>query len=358
MHIEHATLSFDVLETKEELLDGSNIGVFSGYLAAFAKDRMGDVFLPGAFQESLKRHRDNDRPIRMLIQHSSEFLIGGFPIASIHEDAKGLFVVGNINLDVQRGKEAFSLMKQGVLTDMSIGYSIKETDGAEIKDGIRYLKNIEIWEGSLVTEPANIAARVAEVKTVVPFQDLPIASRDHIWDSFDAIGRVRKFTNSVEKPSIKYRLAFLWFDGENAKVFNAYELHVADVIEDRMTIVPRALFAAVAILQGARGGIDIPADDRFGVIRNVERYYAKMRIDSPFSKEEKQYFLAEDVKGWTERTIEKFLKKTGQMSKSAAKILSDRLEIKEEKEDNRIDEGICQLANEINNLRDDLRKII
>ena len=48
VNIEHATLSFKMTETKEQTLDGANIGVFSGHLAAFAKDRMDDVFLPGA----------------------------------------------------------------------------------------------------------------------------------------------------------------------------------------------------------------------------------------------------------------------------------------------------------------------
>lgn len=356
MKMEHATLSFKVDEVKESKDDGANIGVFSGHMAAFAKDRMDDVFLPGAFQKSLERHKQDGRPIRMLSQHDSDHLIGGFPIEFVREDDKGLFVVGNINLDVQKGKESFSLMKQGVLTDMSIGFSVNGDSGSEFRDGIRFLKDVEVWEGSLVTEPANVAARVNEVKAVVPFQDLPLASRDRPWDSTAAITRVREFTDSTEAPSSKYRQAFLWFDRENADDFGAYKLPIADIVDGRLTAVPRGIFAAAAALLGARGGVDIPETDRAGVIRNVERYYAKMGLDSPFSDDDKQYFVADDIKGWSERDIEKFLKSTGQMSKSAAKTLANRLDVKNKEVDNGDSKQLRELLNELKGFKDDFTK--
>jgi hypothetical protein len=50
-----------------------------------------------------------------------------------------------------------------------------------------------------------------------------------------------------------------------------------------------------------------------------------MGLDSPFG-DEKQYFVADDVKEWTERDIEKFLKNTGMVSRGAAKALVARLD--------------------------------
>lgn len=345
MKMEYAMLSLTVEEIKEQKSDGGNIGVFSGHLAAFAKDRTDDVFLPGAFAQSIKRHHECGRPVRMLIQHDSNFLVGGFPIEHVREDEKGLFVVGNINLDVQRGREAFSLMKQGVLTDMSIGFSINGNQGAEFRDGIRFLKDVEIWEGSLVTEPANVAARVTEVKTVVPFQDLPLADRDRAWDSDAAIARVREFTDSTESPSATYRRAFLWFDSENADDFGAYKLPIADVVGGRLVAVPRGIFAVAGVLQGARGGVDLPEADHARVVRNVERYYAKMGLDSPFGEESKRYYAVDDVKEWTERDIEKFLRDTGMLSKSAAKMLTGKL--KESPVENNDGQELRELLNEL-----------
>ncbi len=334
MNIEYATLSFNVENTKElHEEDGANLGIFSGHLAAFAKDRMDDVFVPGAFQESINQLRAQGRPIRMLIQHTSEFLVGGFPIDRVVEDDKGLFVVGHINLDVQRGREAFALMKQGVLTDMSIGFSVNGESGQEIRDGTRFLKSVTIWEGSLVTEPANPGARVMDVKNVVPFQDLPLAPRDREWDGATAVARVREFTGSEDGPTSRYRQAFLWFDGADAENFGAYKLPIADVIDGRLTAVPRAIFAAAGALQGARGGVDIPENERAGVIRNVERYYAKMDLESPFESNDKQYFVADDVDGWSIRDIEKFFKRSGMLSKSAAMSLAKRISVKDNKPD-------------------------
>lgn len=330
MKKEYATLSFSLLEAKEQTFDKSNIGVFSGHLAAFVKDRINDVFMPGAFNESIERHKKSNRPIRMLFQHDSEFLIGGFPIEFVKEDEKGLFVVGNINLDVQKGREAFSLMRQGILTDMSIGFSIRDINDVKFENDIRFIRKAEIWEGSLVTEPMNERANVLEVKTVVPFQDLPLADRDREWDSDQAIARVREFTDSEDSPSSSYRLAFVWYDQEDAENFGAYKLPIADVVGGRMVAVPRGIFAAAGALQGARGGVDIPEADRPRVIAHIERYYRKMDLESPFSEEDKggdagKKYLADEVAGWGVKDIETALRKSGLFSRKAAKILASRV---------------------------------
>lgn len=346
MKIEQAIMSFNVEGTKELKAEngGTNIGEFSGHLAAFAKDRGDDVFMPGAFRASIEDLRSKGRPIRMLRQHDTFQLVGGFPIDQVREDEKGLFVVGHINLDVQNGREAFSLMKQGVLTDMSIGFSVPDHDrDVEIRDGIRFIKLATIWEGSLVTEPMNPDANVIDVKNAVPYQDLPLAARDREWDSTTAISRVRDFTDSTDEPSSSYRRAFLWFDGDNADDFGAYKLPIADVIDGRLTAIPRAIFAAAAALNGGRGGVDIPEDQRAAVIRNVERYYAKMDMESPFEKSDKEYFIAEDVKAWSPRDIESFLKSTGMVSKSAAKYLVKKLSEKSSEKS----ESIQELLNEL-----------
>ena len=344
MTTEHVTLQFKASETKQIEEAGNNIGVFAGHLAAFAKDRGNDVFLPGAFLESIKRHQDEGRPIRMLFGHNDELLIGGFPAETVKEDAKGLFVVGNINLDVQKGKEAFALMKQGVLTDMSIGFAIMSRDDVDFKDDIRFIKKVEIFEGSLVPEPMNVAAQVTEIKSVVPFQDLPLADQARPWDSPEALARVREFTNSAEAPSAEYRRAFLWYDRENADQFGAYKLPIADVVDGSLTAIPRGIFAAAAALLGARGGVDILEEDMQAVINNVERYYAKMDLDSPFDKKS---YVADDVNAWTERDLEKFLKDTGMMSKSAAKALVSRCNIKKAEAEEQEAPDYTEIMNEI-----------
>jgi len=307
------------LEVKEEAVNGVPVGIVKGYIATWDLDRGLDRFTKGAFADSLIELRAKNRQIRFKDHHGRT--IGGFPIDRVFEDDKGLFGVGQINLDVQQGREAFSLAKQGVLSDFSVGFSSVEF---EMDDDIRIIHKAIVWEGSLVDEPMNPAANVTEVKAVVPFQDLPLADRNRRWDSTSAIARIREFTDSGESPSAKYRKAFVWFDSAESTLFGSYKLPIADVVGGRMVAVPRAIFAVAAALQGARGGVDIPEVDRPKVVRHLERYYAKMDLDSPFK--EKMYFVSDDVKTWTPRDLEKYLRGSGGMSKSAAKGLASRID--------------------------------
>ena len=351
MSIETKQVGGNVIEVKEIERQGVKVGIVKGHIATWDLDRGLDRFVPGAFKESLERHRRENRPIRLKDQHGRT--VGGFPIETVVEDEKGLFGVGEINLEVQQGRELFALAKQGVISDFSIGFSSLEDS---MENGIRVIGKAEVWEGSLVDEPMNPAARITEVKAAVPFQDLPLASRDRAWDSSLAIARVREFTDSTETPSAAYRRAFTWFDSADADNFGAYKLPLADVIDGRLTAVPRGIFAAAAALQGARGGVDIPEADRAAVIRHIERYYAKMGLDSPFGEDEKQYFVADDVKEWTIRDIEKCLRKTGMFSKSAARVLADRLDVKPKQADNVDHKELRDLMNELKGFKNHLAK--
>jgi HK97 family phage prohead protease len=145
-----------VTETKEVDRNGVKVGIIEGYIATWDVDRGGwdgvkDKFLSGAFTKSLERHQKDGRQIRLKDQHGRT--VGGFPIANVKQDGKGLFGIGEINLEVQQGREVFALAKQGVLSDLSIGWSLG--DGSSVKDGVRSIPEAEIWEGSIVDEPMN-----------------------------------------------------------------------------------------------------------------------------------------------------------------------------------------------------------
>jgi hypothetical protein len=56
------------------------------------------------------------------------------------------------------------------------------------------------------------------------------------------------------------------------------------VIDGHVKAVPRAIMAAVQILSGARGGVDLPQRDVRGVRSVIGRYYDKMRESVPWKK--------------------------------------------------------------------------
>ena len=166
MDIETKKIGGKITETKQEERNGVPVGIIEGYLATWDVDRGEDRFVKGAFLESLREHKKKNRQIRFNAQHFH--LIGGFPIDTAKEDTKGLFVVGEVNLDTQGGRENFSLAKQKVLVDFSIGFSAVDW---EIKDGIRVINKAIVWEGSIVDEPMNPEAQITEVKKLIALDD-------------------------------------------------------------------------------------------------------------------------------------------------------------------------------------------
>lgn len=156
-----------VVETKESERNGVPVGIVAGYISTWTPDTGGifgvpDQFVPGAWAESLAEHRARgNRQVRLKDMHGRT--IGGFPIETVREDDRGLFGVGEINLVSQLGREAFSLARQGVLTDFSVGFSAVDDT---VEGGLRLIRKAILWEGSIVDEPANQAARITEVKKI------------------------------------------------------------------------------------------------------------------------------------------------------------------------------------------------
>ncbi|WP_460356513.1 hypothetical protein [Mycobacterium sp. ZZG] len=119
---------------------------------------------------------------------------------------------------------------------------------------------------------------------VTAFQDLPLADRDRKWDGGAAEKHVRRWAGATEEPNAPYRDAHIWYDQDNKKNFTAYKLLTADVIDGELRAVPRAVMAAGAIMQGSRGGIDLPEKDIDRVKSHLAKYDAKMGETPPWDK--------------------------------------------------------------------------
>lgn len=134
-------------------------GRFAGYASVFdVIDSQRDMVLRGAFKYTLSSRMGQ---IKLLWQHQWEEPIG--VLMKIFEDEKGLYVEGLLLMEVARAREAYALLKAGAVNGLSIGY----TPGRWMRDpdsGVRKLQVIDLWEISLVTMPANSAAKVTVVK--------------------------------------------------------------------------------------------------------------------------------------------------------------------------------------------------
>lgn len=137
-------------------------GTVEGYGSVFGvRDNYDDVIAKGAFVNSLKAHKAAGTMPAMLCQHDAGQPIGIW--TDMVEDAKGLRIVGQLALDTTKGKEAHALLKMGALNGLSIGFMSKQW-AYDTDTEVRTLTEIDLWEVSLVTFPANEKARVTGVK--------------------------------------------------------------------------------------------------------------------------------------------------------------------------------------------------
>jgi len=137
-------------------------GTFEGYGSVFGvKDSYDEIVAPGAFADTLTNQKNAGTMPALLWQHRAGEPIGVY--TSMSEDNVGLKVSGKLALKTVRGAEAYELLKMGAISGLSIGFITRE-DSYDHLTHTRTLKKVDLWEVSLVTFPANDAARVQAVK--------------------------------------------------------------------------------------------------------------------------------------------------------------------------------------------------
>jgi HK97 family phage prohead protease len=170
MLMQHKTLDFGF-----EIKAINEDGTFTGYGSVFnVQDSYDDIIIPGAFADSLASHNGKGTMPALLWQHRSEEPVGVY--TALEEDSIGLKVAGQLALKTTRGAEAYELLKMKAITGLSIGFMTRE-DAYDKLTGIRTLKKVDLWEVSLVTFPANDAARVSGVKSIEEIMSLREAER-------------------------------------------------------------------------------------------------------------------------------------------------------------------------------------
>jgi len=144
-------------------------GVIEGYASTFnVIDSYGEMVAPGAFKASIAGLKRAKRGLKMLWQHDSHQPIGIWD--DLEEDAKGLRVVGRLLKDtVAKAAEAYALIREGALDELSIGYRELESAPHPDQRGVTILKKLDLREVSPVTFGAlGQAARIDTVKSDHP----------------------------------------------------------------------------------------------------------------------------------------------------------------------------------------------
>lgn len=192
-------------------------GSIEGYGSVFGVvDSYDDIVAKGAFAESIKAHKAAGTMPAMLWQHDADKPIGIWE--DMTEDAKGLKLRGRLALNTVRGKEAHELLKMKALNGLSIGFMSKQW-AYDSETDIRTLTEVDLWEVSLVTFPANEKARVTNVKAADELatpKDAEKALRDAGFSKSDAtafVSRVMRMgearSESVDSTAVQQAAAAL-----------------------------------------------------------------------------------------------------------------------------------------------------
>lgn len=143
--------------------DGLEDGQFVAYASVFGNvDSYGDIVDPGAFKRTLGDWEQKGATIPVLWGHdmSDPFAnIGG--VLSAEEDDHGLKVTGSLDLENPTAAQVYKLLKGRRVNTMSFAYSV--LDSEKSGDGL-HLKDLDLFEVSIVPVPANDQAEVLAVK--------------------------------------------------------------------------------------------------------------------------------------------------------------------------------------------------
>jgi len=146
------------------------------------------------------------------------------------------------------------------------------------------VKSIEPAVSQTKTASEDTKSNPVEEKSVVPYHGYPPADKGQAWDAPAAVGRMRTWAGGPAKEDIdwaKYRNGFSFVRGDG-KGFGDYILPHHDVSDGKLVTVFKGLAAAVAVLNGARGGVaDLSDADRKGIHAHLKKHYAQFDEEIP-----------------------------------------------------------------------------
>jgi hypothetical protein len=140
------------------------------------------------------------------------------------------------------------------------------------------------------------------------WSSFPVADRETPWNADEAIARISSWAGSDGN---KFGRAFLWKskDGQPLNP-DSYRLPVADVVNGRLVLIPRAVFSAGTILSGGHGYL---AD----VVTDPERDALKATVTEIYAMLQEQYQDPRVVAPWLRgRTPDERDEETANMTSS------------------------------------------
>lgn len=143
-------------------------GSIEGYASTWIRkaDSWGDVVAKGAFTKTLKERWNGGKGIPFLWSHKMDDLKAFIGTATADEDDKGLHFIATFD-DTEEAQKVRQLYKDGRLRKFSFAYDVLKSGMVTLEDGSKAneLQELDLFEISAVTVPANDDASVVDVKS-------------------------------------------------------------------------------------------------------------------------------------------------------------------------------------------------
>lgn len=202
-----------MVELKAGPDDDLEEGQFLAYASTFIKspDSYGDIVRKGAFAETIKEWKASGNTLPVLFGHNMsdpDYNLGG--VIEAREDDRGLLVKGQLDLDNPKAKQVYKLLKGRRLSQLSFAFDIREDGTVTLEDDVqvRELRNLKLYEVSLVPIGANQDTEVLAVKAVADavkagrtLSSKNLASLKSARDSLDEVILAAEPTEDTPKAS-------------------------------------------------------------------------------------------------------------------------------------------------------------
>ena len=148
-------------------MKANEVGEISGFFSTYEKtpDSYGDIIEPGAFTKTIEKRKESGHPFPLCFNHDFSAVIGA--VDKVEDTEKGPYIEAHF-LDTQLAQDVRKMLQSGAIYQFSFAYDVlgaREPNEEEKKAGVtNVLTEVEVYEVSVVTVPANQNAVVTDVK--------------------------------------------------------------------------------------------------------------------------------------------------------------------------------------------------
>lgn len=151
-------------------LKADETGKIAGFFSTYEKtpDSYGDIIVPGAFTKTIEKRKESGHPFPLCFNHDFSSVIGA--VDSVEEKEAGPYIEAHF-LDTTLAQDVRKMVQSGAIYQFSFAYDVlksREPNTEEKANGVlNVLEELEIFEVSVVTVPANQNAVVTDIKSAI-----------------------------------------------------------------------------------------------------------------------------------------------------------------------------------------------